>query len=273
MSQFTNPSRSFSARPQHEYNDPIAVTDTSTVVANYEADATSATAHQSEAELEQALIEQLQRQAYEYLDIRTPEAMRANLRAKLEQLNDYQFSDAEWDNFYRAEIANPAAGIVEKTRTIQIDHEKVLTRDDGTSKNIRLIDKQNIHRNQLQVINQYATKGSEHGNHSNRYDVTILVNGLPLVHIELKSRGVALSTKSTAISATPSGRTGDFSNTSSCLSSPTAPIPSTTQTPPATCTSKRPPAAPTRAKTSARRPTRSSSRPGGLTPPTNPSPT
>ena len=192
MAQFTNPSRSFSPRPQHAYADPVAVTDTSTVIASYVADGKSATGYQSEAALEEAFINQLTSQAYEHADIRTPEAMRDNLRQKLEELNDYAFTDAEWETFYRSEIANPSAGIVEKTSTIQVDHEKNLIRDDGTTKNIRLIDKSNIHRNSLQVINQYSTKGSAKGNLPNRYDVTVLVNGLPLVHIELKRRGVAI---------------------------------------------------------------------------------
>lgn len=192
MAQFTNPSRSFSPRPQHDYADPVAVTDTSTVIASYVADGKSATGYQSEAALEEAFINQLTSQAYEHADIRTPEAMRDNLRLKLEELNEYAFTDSEWETFYRSEIANPSAGIVEKTRTIQVDHEKNLIRDDGTTKNIRLIDKSNIYRNSLQVINQYSTKGSDKGNRSNRYDVTVLVNGLPLVHIELKRRGVAI---------------------------------------------------------------------------------
>lgn len=183
MAQFTNPSRSFSPRPQHDYADPVAVTDTSTVIASYVADGKSATGYQSEAALEEAFINQLTSQAYEHADIRTPEAMRDNLRRRLEELNGYTFTDAEWETFYRSEIANPSAGIVEKTRTIQVDHEKNLIRDDGTTKNIRLIDKSNIYRNSLQVINQYSTKGSDKGNLSNRYDVTVLANGLPLVHI------------------------------------------------------------------------------------------
>lgn len=192
MAQFSNPTRSFSSRPQHEYTDPVAVTDTSTVIASYVADGKSATGYQSEADLEDAFINQLTNQAYEHADIRTAEAMRDNLRQKLEELNEYSFTDSEWDTFYRAEIANPSAGIVEKTRTMQVDHEKNLIREDGTTKNIRLIDKTNIYRNSLQVINQYATKGSDKGNRSNRYDVTVLVNGLPLVHVELKRRGVAI---------------------------------------------------------------------------------
>ncbi|GAB3085105.1 type I restriction endonuclease subunit R [Corynebacterium aquatimens] len=192
MAQFSNPSRSFSPRPQHDYLDPVAVTDTSTVIANYEADGNSATGYQSEAALEDALIKQLQRQAYDYADIRDAQSMRDNVRTQLEKLNNYQFSDTEWETFYRTEIANPSSGIVEKTRTIQTDHVKNLIRDDGTTKNIALIDKDNIHRNSLQVINQYSTKKSEKGNESNRYDVSILVNGLPLVHLELKRRGVAI---------------------------------------------------------------------------------
>lgn len=192
MAQLSNPSRSFSSRPQHDYTDPVAVTDTSTVIAKYQADATSATGYQSESALENALIAQLERQAYEYADIRSVSAMRENVREQLEKLNNYQFSDAEWETFYKTEIANPASGIVDKTRTIQTDHIKNLSRDDGTTKNIALIDKDNIHRNSLQVINQYTTKGSDKGNKSNRYDVSILVNGLPLVHIELKRRGVAI---------------------------------------------------------------------------------
>ena len=192
MAQFSNPSRSFSSRPQHEYIDPVAMTETSTVVASYVADGKNATGYQSEAALEDALIEQLTNQAYEHADIRSAEGMRENLRKKLEELNKYEFTDSEWDTFYRGEIANPAAGIVEKTRTMQVDHEKNLIREDGTTKNIRLIDKANIYRNSLQVINQYATKGSDKGNRSNRYDVTVLVNGLPLVHVELKRRGVAI---------------------------------------------------------------------------------
>ncbi|WP_408924529.1 type I restriction endonuclease subunit R [Corynebacterium tuberculostearicum] len=192
MAQFTNPSRSFSPRPQHDYADPVAVTVKSTVIANYVADGKNTTGYQSELDLEDAFIKQLTNQAYEHADIRTPDAMRDNLRHKLEDLNDYTFTDSEWETFYRAEVANPSAGIVEKTRTIQVDHEKNLIRDDGTTKNIRLIDKSNIYRNSLQVINQYSTKGSNKGNQSNRYDVTVLVNGLPLVHIELKRRGVAI---------------------------------------------------------------------------------
>ncbi|USN96918.1 MAG: type I restriction endonuclease subunit R [Candidatus Nomurabacteria bacterium] len=158
----------------------------STVVAEFIPAARRASDYQSEAELEQALIEQLQRQAYEYLRISSETDLITNLRAQLEKLNDYQFTDTEWEQFFKQNLANPSESIEEKTTTIQEDHVKNLTRDDGTVKNIRLLDKVSIHNNSLQVINQYEIEGAR----ANRYDVTVLVNGLPLVHIELKRRGV-----------------------------------------------------------------------------------
>lgn len=161
----------------------------STVVAEYTPDKKRASQYQSEAELERAFIEQLGSQAYEYLTITSEADLILNLRKQLEKLNNIEFSDTEWDNFFAAEIANTNQGIEEKTATIQEDYIKNLTRDDGTVKNVYLLRKDNIHDNSLQVINQYATKD---GQRSNRYDVTVLVNGLPLVHIELKRRGVAI---------------------------------------------------------------------------------
>lgn len=145
--------------------------------------------HQSEAELEKAFMEQLQEQAYEYVHITSEEDLISNLRKKLEKLNNYIFSDKEWDYFFKNEIANPNQSIVEKTTTIQEDYIKILKCDSGTNKNIYLLKKDNIHSNSLQVINQYA---ADEGKFNNRYDVTILVNGLPLVHVELKKRGVAI---------------------------------------------------------------------------------
>ena len=112
-----------------------------------------------------------------------------NLRRQLELLNGYSFSNSEWNRFFTECIASANEGIVEKSRRIQDDHVQVLRRDDGTSKNIYLLDKKNIHNNRLQVINQYEEDG---GTHDTRYDVTLLVNGLPLVHVELKRRGVAI---------------------------------------------------------------------------------
>lgn len=145
--------------------------------------------YQSESQLEQKFIEQLQSQAYEYIKINTEQDLIQNLRKQLEKLNNYTFTDNEWNRFFTEEIANQNQGIEEKTATIQEDYIKILQRDDGSKKNIYLIEKDNIHDNSLQVINQYST---EDGERSNRYDVTILVNGLPLVHIELKRRGVAI---------------------------------------------------------------------------------
>ncbi len=161
----------------------------STVVAEYTPEARTETSYQTEAELEKAFIKQLQKQGYAYLSIKNEHDLINNLRRCLEELNQISFTDEEWTRFYQSEIANPNHSIVEKTATIQEDYIKILKRNDGATKNIYLIDKQNIHNNKLQVINQYET---DEGVRLNRYDVTILVNGLPLVHIELKRRGVAL---------------------------------------------------------------------------------
>ena len=160
----------------------------STVVARYERpQMASEESYQSEAQLEKSLIKQLQDQGYEYADITAEDALIANLRTQLEALNDCKFTDNEWKNFFKGEIATEQGGIEAKAQTIQQDYVKVLHRDDGTDRNIRLIDKHDIHANRLQVINQYK---AETATRKNRYDVTILVNGLPLVHIELKRRGV-----------------------------------------------------------------------------------
>lgn len=160
-----------------------------TVVAEYEPLKKKSDSYQSEAALENEFIKMLSEQGYEYLKINDSKGLISNLRTQLEILNDYKFSENEWDRFYKNSIANNNDGIVQKTKKIQEDHIQVLKKDDGTSKNIYLIDKKNIHNNILQVINQYVEKG---GNYENRYDVSILVNGLPLIHIELKRRGVAL---------------------------------------------------------------------------------
>ena len=160
-----------------------------TVVSEYEPEKKRSDAYQSEAALEKEFIRMLTEQGYEYLQIHDSETLVNNLRHQLELLNDYKFSESEWNRFFNNNIANNNDGIVEKTRKIQEDHIQVLKKDDGTSKNIYLLDKKNIHNNRMQVINQYVEND---GNHDNRYDVTVLVNGLPLVHIELKRRGVAL---------------------------------------------------------------------------------
>ncbi|MFA7267461.1 MAG: type I restriction endonuclease, partial [Candidatus Nanopelagicales bacterium] len=134
----------------HRY-DPIAVSAESTVVAEYVSDAAVEAAYQSEAALERELIRLLESQAYEYLPIRTESELIANLRIQLEALNNYTFSDDEWDRFFHEKIAGRNDGIVEKTVRIHDDHVQVLKRDDGSTKNIRLIDKANIHNNRLQV--------------------------------------------------------------------------------------------------------------------------
>ena len=171
-----------------KYNVVMEMND-STVVTEYEPIKRKSDSYQSEQALENEFIRMLTEQGYDYLEIHDSESLIKNLRTQLEILNDYKFTDSEWDRFFNDSIANNNDGIVEKTRKIQEDNIQVLKRDDGTSKNITLIDKKCIHNNRLQVINQYVENS---GNYDNRYDVTILVNGLPLVHVELKRRGVAL---------------------------------------------------------------------------------
>ncbi|WP_285723888.1 type I restriction endonuclease subunit R [Psychromicrobium xiongbiense] len=171
--------------------EPIAVSSESTVVAEFIPDSTGAAAYQSEADLEREFIRLLQGQAYEYLTIHSEADLLANLRTQLEALNGLSFSDAEWDRLLAEYIAGANDGPVEKTVRIQENHIHAFKRDDGSTKNIALLDKKNIHNNRLQVINQYEiAKGEGGAARSNRYDVTVLVNGLPLVHIELKRRGV-----------------------------------------------------------------------------------
>lgn len=189
------------------YFNIVAETSENTVVTEYEPAKTRADSYQSEADLEKELIHLLCGQGYEYLKIHTEKDLIANLRTRLETLNHYLFSDTEWQRFFTDSVANPNEHIVEKTRKIQEDFVQVLKRDDGSTKNITLIDKKNIHNNSLQVMNQYKVNagsasregalghvtGKESGaKYDNRYDVTVLVNGLPLVHIELKRRGVAI---------------------------------------------------------------------------------
>ncbi len=149
-------------------------------------------AYQSEAQLEREFIRMLTEQGYEYLEIHKEADLIANLRVQLEKLNNYKFSDNEWKRFFSECISNPNEHIAEKARKIQEDHVQVLKRDDGTSKNILLINKKDIFRNFVQVINQYEVSRSDGAKHDNRYDVTVLVNGIPVVHIELKRRGVPI---------------------------------------------------------------------------------
>ena len=170
----------------------IAATTENTVVTSYEPVKNRSDSYQGETALEREFIHMLTQQGYEYLPIHQEADLIANLRRQLELLNDYSFSDSEWEQFFSDAIANPNEHIVEKTRKIQEDFVQVLHRDNGATKNISLIDKKIIHNNRLQVINQYEVSQEQGAKHDNRYDVTILVNGLPLVHIELKRRGVAI---------------------------------------------------------------------------------
>lgn len=168
----------------------IASTDELTVVAEYNSALTDRDSkYQSEKALEESFIQLLKEQGYEYLPISSEEDLINNLRKQLEKLNDMTFSDNDWSRFFNESIASANEGIIEKTRKIQDDHVQILKLADNSFENIILIDKKNIHNNKLQIINQYEEWG---GTYKSRYDITILVNGFPLIHIELKRRGVAL---------------------------------------------------------------------------------
>lgn len=171
------------------YFNIVVQSDDCTVLSEYKPTKKRSEAYQSESTLEQEFIKLLGEVGYEYLPIHNEKELILNLRKKLEELNNYTFTESEWKQFFSTCISGQNDGIEEKTRRIQEDHVQVLHRDNGETKNLLLIDKKNIHNNKLQVINQYE---EERGNYKNRYDVTILVNGLPLVHIELKRRGVAI---------------------------------------------------------------------------------
>jgi len=170
----------------------VAATNENTVVTEYEPVKKRSEKYQSEAELEKEFIRMLTEQGYTYLNIHTEADLVRNLRQCMEELNNYKFSDDEWSRFFSDALANPNEDIADKTRKIQEDNVQVLKRDDGSSKNITIIDRKNIHNNKLQVVNQYVIGIEDGAKHDNRYDVTVLVNGLPLVHIELKRRGVAI---------------------------------------------------------------------------------
>lgn len=174
------------------YFNIVAQSNESTVITEYKPQEKRSDAYQSEAALEKEFIRLLCDLGYKYLTIHKEKDLIDNLREQLENLNDYRFSDDEWSRFFHEVLANSKDGITEKTRLIQEDYVQVLRRDSGESKNITLIDKKNIHNNTLQVINQYAVSADEGAAHDNRYDVTVLVNGLPLIHIELKRRGVPI---------------------------------------------------------------------------------
>lgn len=174
------------------YFNIVAQSSESTVVTEYKPQSKRSEAYQSEADLEKEFIRLLCELGYERLTIHKEADLIANLRTQLEKLNNYPFTDGEWKRFWDEVLANNNSGILEKTRLFQEDYVQVLRRDNGESKNIQLIDKKCIHNNNLQVINQYAISTEEGAAHDNRYDVTVLVNGLPLIHIELKRRGVPI---------------------------------------------------------------------------------
>lgn len=146
-------------------------------------------AYQSEASLEREFVQDLVNQGYEYCpDISTPDALLANARMQIQELNDVEFSDKEWLRFVEEYLDKPGDTLIDKTRKLHDNHIYDFVFDDGHIKNIYIADKQNIAHNKVQVINQFEQTGTQ----ANRYDVTILVNGLPLVHVELKKRGVAI---------------------------------------------------------------------------------
>ena len=174
------------------YFNIVAETNENTVVTNYEPVKARSDCYQSEAALEKEFIRLLCEQGYTYLPIHSEKDLIANLRERLEELNSYKFTDTEWDRFFKTVLANPNEHIAEKTAKIQENYVQFLKRDDSTTKNITLLDHSNIHNNTLQVINQYVLGKADGATYDNRYDVTILVNGLPIVHVELKRRGVAI---------------------------------------------------------------------------------
>ncbi|EMJ0665407.1 type I restriction endonuclease subunit R [Campylobacter upsaliensis] len=167
----------------------LAQNTTSTIAVEFTPSKRQNSSYQSEAQLERELIATLQAQGYEYAKITDEKSLESNLRTKLEELNSTTLSDTEWRRFFAQVLSRANASIVEKSVLIQEDYIQPLERDNGSIINFKLIDKADIHKNSLQVINQYqATTPTR----SHRYDVSILVNGLPLVHIELKRRGVSL---------------------------------------------------------------------------------
>ena len=171
-----------------EYN-PIAESKNFIVLDKYTKEWRVAESYQSESDLEREFLQDLQNQGYEYLpSLSTSQALLANVRMQLEALNSVQFFEGEWQRFVETFLDKPSDGIVERTRKVYEDYIHDFVFDDGRIQNIYLLDKTNITRNRLQVIKQFEQSGT----HANRYDVTILVNGLPLVQIELKKRGVAI---------------------------------------------------------------------------------
>lgn len=172
-----------------ELRKPIAETNRFIVLDKYTRAWEIVDSYQSESDLERELLQDLKNQGYELLpDLKSTDAMFANVRIQIQALNDAKFTDSEWERFVETYLDKSSDNIVDKTRKIHDDYIDDFVFDDGRIQNIYLLDKKNIARNKLQVIKQFEQTGS----HANRYDVTILVNGLPLIQIELKRRGVAI---------------------------------------------------------------------------------
>lgn len=172
-----------------EYNKAIAETNRFIVLDRYTKEWEINEGYQSEDALERELIRDLENQGYLYVpELKTPEQLLANVRVQLQELNKVEFSEAEWSRFVETYLDRPSDNIVDKTRKVHDDYIHDFTFDDGRIQNIYLLDKKNVARNKCQVIRQFEQTGSQ----ANRYDVTVLVNGLPLVQVELKKRGVAI---------------------------------------------------------------------------------
>ena len=168
---------------------PVAETNRYIVLEKYTREWDAAGSYQSESDLERELIQDLKNQGYEFLpEITSPSALLDNARVQLQTLNSVAFTDAEWNRFVQTYLDKPSEGLVERSRKIHENHIFDFVFDDGRIQNIYLLDKKNIPRNKVQVIQQFEQRGT----HTNRYDVTVLVNGLPLVQVELKRRGVAV---------------------------------------------------------------------------------
>ena len=171
------------------YYKPIAESKNFIVLDKYAKCSQVCETYQSEYNLEREFISDLESQGYEYLqDLKTPEKMLANVRVQLQNLNNVKFSEAEWMRFCEQYLDKPSDNRIDKTRKIHDDYIYDFVFDDGRIQNIYLVDKKNVAKNKVQVISQFEQKGTQ----SNRYDVTILVNGLPLVQVELKKRGIAI---------------------------------------------------------------------------------
>ncbi|MFS0952242.1 HsdR family type I site-specific deoxyribonuclease [Enterococcus thailandicus] len=168
---------------------PIAESNNFIVLDKYTKIDSQVTNYQTEADLERELIQDLVNQGYEHLtSVTTPEKMLANVRVQLQNLNNVEFTEAEWVRFCVQFLDNPSDNTIDKTRKIHTDYIYDFVFDDGHIQNIYLVDKKNVAKNKVQVISQFEQKGTQ----ANRYDVTILVNGLPLVQVELKKRGIAI---------------------------------------------------------------------------------